>query len=269
MAAAKAVAVAAAKSAGVTVPTTTNTNKVGTASAAAPVNGSTGGAGAAMTDSVPDASASAAAAAAAADGGDNSVDAYLATLMATVSDRERADIAAANALKAVPAAQLAQHGNANAGAGAAAAADAAAKSGDASASSAAASMSTGAGAGSGAGSAGAIGRVFDDEEELDEADYAGGDTTVAAAQRAFAATIAARAQKLIKPYAPPAEGERPVVKALYREHPDVAALSDAEVAAARKGRLDSVRLRGLRIPRPVSKWIHCGFPAKVDAVLAA
>ena len=57
----------------------------------------------------------------------------------------------------------------------------------------------------------------------------------------------------------------PFRKSFYVEAPEIAAMTDEEVAALRK-EMDDVKVRGKRCPRPVKRWRQCGLS---DRILAA
>ena len=59
----------------------------------------------------------------------------------------------------------------------------------------------------------------------------------------------------------------PFRKAFYIESAEVGRMSDAEVAALRKGVLDGVKCRGKDVPRPVRTWTQAGLSQKVLDVL--
>lgn len=51
---------------------------------------------------------------------------------------------------------------------------------------------------------------------------------------------------------------RPFRKDFYVESPELARMTDAEVVAYRN-ELDGIKIRGLKCPRPLRKWTHCGL----------
>ena len=57
----------------------------------------------------------------------------------------------------------------------------------------------------------------------------------------------------------------PFRKSFYVEAPEIAAMTEDEVAALRK-EMDDVKVRGKRCPRPVKRWRQCGLS---DRILAA
>jgi len=52
----------------------------------------------------------------------------------------------------------------------------------------------------------------------------------------------------------------PFRKAFYHPSPDVADMSEQDVENLRLA-LDSIKIRGVDCPNPVTKWSQCGMPA--------
>jgi ATP-dependent RNA helicase DDX46/PRP5 len=52
----------------------------------------------------------------------------------------------------------------------------------------------------------------------------------------------------------------PFRKAFYHPAPDVADMSEQDVENLRLA-LDSIKIRGVDCPNPVTKWSQCGMPA--------
>jgi ATP-dependent RNA helicase DDX46/PRP5 len=51
----------------------------------------------------------------------------------------------------------------------------------------------------------------------------------------------------------------PFRKAFYHPAPDVADMTDQDAENLRLA-LDSIKIRGIDCPYPVTKWSHCGLP---------
>lgn len=57
----------------------------------------------------------------------------------------------------------------------------------------------------------------------------------------------------------------PFRKDFYVEPPEITRMTDEEVASYR-AELDGIKIRGLRCPRPIRKWTHCGLNQKMYAL---
>lgn len=55
-------------------------------------------------------------------------------------------------------------------------------------------------------------------------------------------------------------------KDFYVESPELARMTDMEVNLIR-AELDNIKIRGVRCPKPVKKWTHCGLPIQCEHVI--
>lgn len=51
-------------------------------------------------------------------------------------------------------------------------------------------------------------------------------------------------------------------KDFYVESPEISRMTEEEVASYRN-ELDGIRIRGIKCPRPIRKWTHCGLNQKM------
>ena len=98
----------------------------------------------------------------------------------------------------------------------------------------------------------------DAEDELDTTDLNPEDILALAAKKARKKDLAVVDHNKIK--------YEPFRKEFYVPPPDVAAMSDEEADLLRL-ELDSIKIRGVDCPRPVTKWSHFGLHASVYVIL--
>jgi ATP-dependent RNA helicase DDX46/PRP5 len=55
---------------------------------------------------------------------------------------------------------------------------------------------------------------------------------------------------------------QPFRKDFYVESAEVARMTEEEVTSYRN-ELDGIKIRGLKCPRPIRKWTHCGLNQRV------
>lgn len=56
----------------------------------------------------------------------------------------------------------------------------------------------------------------------------------------------------------------PFRKNFYIEHPSITSLTDEQVKYIREIKQENMHWRGKDIPKPISRWVHCGFPSVLD-----
>jgi ATP-dependent RNA helicase DDX46/PRP5 len=107
----------------------------------------------------------------------------------------------------------------------------------------------------------ATGYIYADDDELDEQDY---EDLTAALTATKTAVVKHKDLSVLK--LQPEEDRIEFQKKLYIEHPDITNLSNDQVQELKKS--DNIKIRGVNVPKPVLEWSQCGFPLKIDQLLA-